>query len=274
MPFALAVALWLGGCGAGNDTVQVPEVDDPGFKLAKQLQRQGRHPEALTGFLKVIETRGVRAAPESHLEAGTIYLHHIKDPIEAIHHFRKYLELQPNSREAPSVRELVVTAKREFARTLPAPHLENQSVRLAATVEAEQLRRENEELRAEIATLRGGGAALISRPSRIVPLPEPVAAREPPPAVPVDSPISAAPFRQEIVDTPAPPARPAPRPQMAAPAGGRTHVVGQGEGLWAIARRYYGSAANGAKVNAIYEANRDQMKSETDLRVGMTLRIP
>jgi hypothetical protein len=108
------------------------ETDEPFYVQGKQLMRQGRNPEALTSFLKVIDRRGERGAAESHLEAGLIYLTHTKDPVEAYHHFRKYLDLQPNSKEAVRVRGMVEAAKREFARTLPARPLDDQSLKMQA----------------------------------------------------------------------------------------------------------------------------------------------
>lgn len=50
-----------------------------------------------------------------------------------------------------------------------------------------------------------------------------------------------------------------------------THVVEPGEGLWQIAVQYYG---DGNQYLKIYEANKNQMKSPEDIRVGMELRIP
>ncbi|MDR2675094.1 MAG: LysM peptidoglycan-binding domain-containing protein, partial [Opitutaceae bacterium] len=64
---------------------------------------------------------------------------------------------------------------------------------------------------------------------------------------------------------PAPP--PQPRSAM------RIHTVRTGDTLYNIARQYYDTAST-ARVNAIYEANRDVLRSTTDLRPGMQLRIP
>lgn len=270
----------LAGCGRSDDVALVPETEDPNYKLGKQLQRHGRSGEALNAFLKVIETRGPRAAPESHLELGSIYLHHSKNPIEAIHHFTKYLELRPNSPETQGVRDLIATATREFALRLPARPFDDQSVRLAENKEIEKLRRENEELRAELATLRGGGASPLPRPAMRA------AAQEPPPSptaatTPAESPISVAPGPVSLPEprmvtvTPGTPQRPT-RPQDARPPSGdvRMHTVVARESLWSIARKYYGDPVSAARVNAIYEANRDVMSSATDVKIGMTLRIP
>jgi tetratricopeptide (TPR) repeat protein len=288
---ALALLLLLGaaGCG-GNDPVALgAEADDSTYKQAKQLQRQGRDSEALTAFLKVIEIRGDRESAESHLEAGLIYLRHIKDPIEAIHHFRKYREFKPTSPEAIRVGELIKTAQREFVRTIPARPLEDQSLRLDNADAVERLQRENDELRAQIATLRGGGAVTTRTPSlplgsasrpttqsyatnpgstiNLSPPPTRSAATEQPVFQP--APVQSAPQPQQAT-------RPAPtRPATStAPTGGRVHNVAAKDSLWGIARQHYGSAANSAKVRAIYEANRNVMKDEGDLRPGMTLRIP
>jgi nucleoid-associated protein YgaU len=53
----------------------------------------------------------------------------------------------------------------------------------------------------------------------------------------------------------------------------RIHTVRTGDTLYNIARQYYDTAST-ARVNAIYEANRDVLRSTTDLRPGMQLRIP
>jgi tetratricopeptide (TPR) repeat protein len=271
------------GCGNGEAVPFAAEVDEPYFRQGQQLAKQGRSPEALTSYLKLIEKRGEQNAPESHLEAGLIYLQHIKDPIEAYHHFRKYLELQPNSRQADLVRQRVDAAKREFARTLPARPVEDQSVRLELSEEFEKLRRENEELRAELATLRGGGATPVTRTPRLITVPDDPRPQTPPP-LPSGSPITLAPSRpaplaQPPMPTPVnPPAnRVAPAkaaPAKAAPGGGRNHPVGQGDTVWSIARKYYGPAATAAKVQGILDANRDVLRGTGGLKPGMTLRIP
>lgn len=260
------------------------ETDEPFYVQGKQLMRQGRNPEALTAFLKVIERRGERGAAESHLEAGSIYLYHVKDPVEAYHHFRRYLALQPNSKEASGVRGKVEEAKREFARTLPARPLEDQSMRLQADDEVERLRRENEELRAQNATLRGGSSMVASRSAPMISLPDEVQPRPAPPPVAtvVDSgaiaatpatrppPPASAPMQSPAVTQPSP-QRPAPAPTRPATPSGRTHTVAPKETLYGISVKYYG---NGRQVEAIYQANRDQMRSKEDVRPGMTLKLP
>jgi LysM repeat protein len=275
------------GCGGGQDAVLGLETDDPTYRQGKQLQKQGRNQEALLAFQRVIEARGDRASPESHFEAGVIYLHHIKDPIAAIYHFRKYREFPPpNSALLAQVRELETTAKREYARTLPARPEEDQSVRLGTTQEVDRLRRENEELRAELATLRGGGASPLNRSVRSTPAPAESRSRDTLQPLTLDAPISlpgmvpslenqlAHPAPTAAVAAPAVPGRQPASPPMR-PGTGRTHTVQQRESLWSIARTYYGSAANNARVQALEDANRELLPhGAASLRPGMVLRIP
>jgi tetratricopeptide (TPR) repeat protein len=76
-----------------------------------------------------------------------------------------------------------------------------------------------------------------------------------------------------LTDAPAP--RPAPAPAVAEPAepakAARTYQVRPGDTLSRIAGSVYGDTG---KWRLIYEANRDQMKSESDLKAGQTLIIP
>jgi hypothetical protein len=289
---AALVAMFVGtGCGDRDNTTLPAETDESYYVQGKQLMKQNRNPEALSAFLKLIDKRGERGAPESHLEAAYLYLHHAKDPLEAHHHFRKYLALQPNSKEADKVRGMVEAAKREFLRTLPARPLEDQSVRMQAEDALRRLQRENEELRAQNATLRGGGASQTVRPaptislpdelnSSATPSPQTTVTQTPPPTnVPAGrgtpNTVAATPTASLQVtpprNNPSTQQRPATTPTRPAAMGTRTHVVTPKETLSGISRKFYG---NPTQVDAIFQANRDVMKSPTDLRPGMTLRIP
>jgi nucleoid-associated protein YgaU len=50
-----------------------------------------------------------------------------------------------------------------------------------------------------------------------------------------------------------------------------TYTVREGDSLWAISVRIYGNAD---QVEELYAANRNQMTSASDLRVGMELAVP
>jgi len=268
------------GCSDRDGTALPAETDEPYYVQGKQLIKQNRNPEALTYFLKVIDRRGERGAAESHLEAGSIYLYHTKDPVEAYHHFRRYLDLQPNSKEAAGVRGKVEDAKREFARTLPARPMDDQSAKLEARDALERLQRENEELKAQVATLRGGGGIPVARAAPLITLPNEAQPRSsaPPTTPAVDPPNNAAsPSRTapSLLVRPAPAGQPTPprgnTPTRPGPVSGRTYTVAAKDSLYGISRKFFGDTR---QADAIYQANRDVMKDKTDLRPGMTLKIP
>ena len=263
---ALVLLLLADGCEQGDHAAYGGEVNDPYYQRGKELLRQGRNQEALGAFLKVIDKRS-DDAPESHLEAGLLYQQYLKDPIAAIYHFRKYLELQPNSRQADLVRQRIDAAMRDFARSLPAQPLESQAARLEFMSRIDELQKENLQLKEELAALHQGrpnpgspdGAAApdadLSPPATRGLRLSPVTAASP---ATVTKRSSTA--RQPAAATASPP-----------PAAVRRHVVAQGETLYKIAQRYYGS---GAKWPEILEANRDVLKNENSVRAGMELRIP
>lgn len=279
-----AALLFAGGCERANDATIPAEGDEPNYRQGQQLVRQGRNQEALNAFLKVIAKRS-DAAPESHLEAGLLYLQQVKDPVAAIYHFRKYLELQPNSRQAALVKQRIDAATREFARTLPAQPLESQADRLDSLELISRLQRENEQLRAELTSLRANppvltqsritlnsGAAAQPRAAEtdVRPMPSYAAAEEeedsPVSLAPADEPVAASP-RAFVPTQPTQPTRPGATPA----AGGRKHIVVKGDTLFSLAQRYYG---NRSRWRDIYAANRNVMPSENSLRLGMELTIP
>ncbi len=237
----------------------------------KQLQKQGRPSEALNAFLKVIDRRGESPSPESHLEAGLICLYHTKDFPAAYYHLRRYHKAQPNSKEAPLVLGKIEEAKREFARSLPGRPLDDQSLRLAMEDEVHKLRRENEELRAELAVIRGGGVAPSASGPRMIALPDEVRIGPVrPPAVAVAAEEDRLPLVTPAPAVTAAPPRPAPEAPRPTPrAVGRTHTVAPKDTLYGISRRYQ------VRVEDIVAANPALLpRASTPVRVGSTLRIP
>ena len=220
------------------------EVDEPHYRRGVQMLRSGQDQVALEAFLKVIEKRN-GDAPESHLDVGKIYLDYIHDPIAAIYHFRMYLELRPNSPQSPVVRELINTAKKQFASTLPGQPLDGHYERVDLLDLVERLQNENEQMKAELAAIRAQ------------PLPTEI-----PRSAPSENPSN-------IRSTPS--SRSAPITSQPAANSSRRHTVSPGETLYSISIRYYGTGKDWRKI---YLANRSVMTSETDLKVGTRLVIP
>ncbi|MBL9213917.1 MAG: LysM peptidoglycan-binding domain-containing protein [Opitutaceae bacterium] len=274
-PVLAGILLLLAGCADHDRLSYAAEVDEPNYREGQSLLKSGRRQEALTSFLKVIDKRG-DDAPESHLSVGLIYAEHMNDPLSAIYHYRKYLALRPNSPLSSQVKQRIDAATREFARTLPAQPLEAQLQRVDLVAALDRLKRENDTLKQELADLKASRnipAAPADAPGDAV---EGVNFSVDPGAIPTvrtrPLPPSAAPPRLAAPTRPGAAATP-PSPAVAdsratAP---RRHVVQPGDTLSKIALQYYN---NRAKWRDIYAANRGVMKHESDLKVGMELRLP
>ncbi len=213
------------------------EKDETHYVRGQKLLRENRPQEALAAFLKVTEKR--RDAADSHLEAGNLYLDVIKDPVLATYHFRRYLELRPQSEEAPHVRQRLETCTKEFIRQLPGnpfgEQLERadlmQTLRVAQTENA-ALKRENAELRRQLGAAAGPVAVVAVTPA---------------PAV-------------QNTRATAPPAQ-----------AQRSYTVVQGDTLSKISEKVYGNRNQWQKI---YEANRDRLSSPGALKIGQQLRVP
>lgn len=260
------------GCDRASSFSFTAETDESLYRSGQQFEKQGRDQEALNAFLKLIDQRGNDNAPESHLEAGLLYLTHFKDPLAAIYHFRKYIEALPNSPQAPLVRQQIEAAKREFARTLPAQPLDSSQLqRLDLLDLINKLQAENLQLRQELAATPQGAATLASTPPPAAGSVAPAADNSAVPLIITDN-ASSLITRAPLTAAPTPPvAGNAVRPPSRAGAAARTHTVVRGDTLSSLSLRYYGTRA---KWRDIYNANRDVMKSEGDLRIGVQLKIP
>ena len=258
----LASLVLFSACNPGNGPRIPTEEDEPNFRRGRQMERSGQNQIALEAFLKVIEKRG-DDAPESHLEAGLIYLNHIKDPIAAIYHFRKYLEIKPNSLRAQQVEGLQKTAMRELAAKMPGRPFDAQ---LEVQEQIEKLMAENATLRNEIARLTSGrSAAQATSPARNPP-PRPIPDRGNSGTVQSVVPVpagSVVPIDSTVRMPPTPPAN-----QRST---GKTYVIQPGDTLWKISEKIYG---NGRHWQEIFDLNKDRVRTPTDLVVGVELRLP
>ncbi|MGA3007230.1 MAG: LysM peptidoglycan-binding domain-containing protein, partial [Opitutaceae bacterium] len=288
-PLVLGLGLILAGCARNDEYSPAMETDDPAYQRGKSLEKQGRDQEALGVFLKIIAKRG-EDAPESQIEAALLYQEHVKDPVSAIYHFKKYLELRPNSPKADLVRQQIAACMREFARTLPGQPLGGQAAWPDLTEVVDRLQKENDALKSELAAARANQAAPAATPASL-----PTEPRLPPETRRPSAQAQAEPESEPETDSgPSPSSNAQPiitrapfnaGPPAAAPvraplgrhglspapvAAGRVHMVAKGDTLMNISQRYYGTRS---KWRDIYAANHDVMKSENDLKIGMQLKI-
>lgn len=234
-------------CSPGSVEV-VSETDEKQYQRGKLFLRNGNSEDALDAFMGVIDAR--RDAPESHLEAGYIFLREMKDPVRANYHFSRYLELKPQSERAPQVRQLIETAQKEFARQLPAQPYEGELDRMDLMELMKNMRLENESLKRDLMAAQRRVEQLEGLLSE--------ARRVPPP-------LASTPTPQQP-SAPQPAVRPS-EPQSVP----RSYTVQSGDSLSSISRTVYGTSSRWIDI---YQANRDRLSSENALKVGQELRIP
>jgi tetratricopeptide (TPR) repeat protein len=269
LPLTLGVLILLAGCARNDESSYATEKDDPAYQHGKSLEQQGRDQEALGAFLKIIAKRG-EDAPESHLEAGLLYQDHVKDPITAIYYYKKYLELAPNSPQASLVRGRIAACMRDFARTLPGQPLGGDTLQPDLSDVVDRLQKENDALKSELAALRANRPAPAGEPAETSPpsaRPEPDTVADAPRPVITRAPMTTE--RSDMAPVHVPSAHSA--MTLSPVATGHAHTVAKGDTLMNISQRYYGTRS---KWRDIYAANRDVMKSENDLKIGMQLKIP
>jgi tetratricopeptide (TPR) repeat protein len=255
LSMALAGLILAGGCTPAADVSK--ETDERAYRRGKSLLREGRQDEALQAFLTVISSRA--DAAESNLEAGLIYLNNIKDPLAAIYHFRSYLALSPEGEHAGFVEELIQTAQKDFAQSLPGNPFEGTIDRVNLMETVKDLQNENRRLKEQILQLQQEATEqeseilryreALTRQSELAQqqdrLPGEVA------------PIVIAPSQPDPAD------RPAQTPD--------SYTVQAGDTLSRISSRVYGTSG---RWMDIFQANRDQLPSPNALKPGQVLRIP
>jgi len=273
LAFAALACLYVlsaGGCDFGKAEV-VKETSEPHFLRGQEELRRGNISEALSAFLKVSEKR--RDAPESHFELGRIYLEHMNDPNTAIYHFKKYLELKPNSPSSPMVRQMIETAQKKFAASLPESPFDSNIRRIELEEILQKQQKENLELKQKLAAAIATIDRLEATQNVRV---EPRAQRR--------SAVAAA--SSNSSETPSAQQRQAEQSRRAeqvaqnsasarVPTVSRdipsTYVVQAGDTLSSISRKIYGTPN---KWRDIFSANRDRLATASSLKPGQTLKIP
>lgn len=265
LAFAALACLYVlsaGGCDFGKAEV-VKETSEPHFLRGQEELRRGNISEALSAFLKVSEKR--RDAPESHFELGRIYLEHMNDPNTAIYHFKKYLELKPNSPSSPMVRQMIETAQKKFAASLPESPFDSNIRRIELEEILQKQQKENLELKQKLAAAIATIDRLEATQNVRV---EPRAQRR--------SAVAAASAQQRQAEQPRRAEQAAQNSASArVPTVSRdipsTYVVQAGDTLSSISRKIYGTPN---KWRDIFSANRDRLATASSLKPGQTLKIP
>ncbi len=244
LALAAVCALGAAGCG-GAGAREAREENHPLMRRALARKRANDFEGAIAAYQEALERNPALA--RAHLDLGLLYDQGPKkDPLRALYHYQRYLELRPSADKRAMVEGLIRDARISFAAAMRPPPAEAYE-----TIAA--LQRENERLRGELERSRGGSAAVaVERPAP----PSRAPARSEPPAPPPET----------AAATPLPPPPPAPPARAAT-----TYVVQPGDTLAGIAQKVYGDRNAWPRIA---EANRSTLPDPSRMKVGTTLTIP
>jgi LysM repeat protein len=251
------------GCGGPGD-----ETRHPRYQRAAQLREDGKYAAAATEWEEYLR-RFPPAATRAHLELAQLYHDHLDDPFLAVYHYRRYLEANPETSDAETLRVFQQAAEKRYFEQLAQRHSPDAQWRQ----EALQLRGRNEQARKTIERLLAENRYLKEQSGVRIEAGDVAPTTAPPAEMPAVETVTAAPpTSPAVVPTPPPSVPVATAPPPAPPTEtGRTYVVRDGDTLAKISREVYGSANH---FQRIFEANRDQLPAPNQLQVGQTLRIP
>lgn len=264
------VALLVSGCGGGLGEMR--ENRDPLVQRARSFKKGGEIDAAIKTYNQALDRRG--DMPQTHFELAAIYLQDKKDYVSAIYHYQRYLDLNPDTKKTNLVHAEIRRARMEYAASLPdrpsdavqtiAAMAKERDVLKARITDVQQenetLKKEREASRQRIAkledyVLRNGGKATLASLFQ------------------TNSTAQSGSPRQVVATPPAnmPPLGPVAGPAPVQQSAGEMYEVKPGDTLAKIAREHYRDAT---MVGVIFEANKNTMKTERDLRVGQKIILP
>ncbi len=238
---SVAFILFLASCDGGGSN----ESRHPLFKKASNLKEKGKYSESAKAFEEYAKLNPDSA--KTHLELATLYDDSLKDSFLAIYHYRRYLELEPDSQDKTNIGVWLEGAEKEYYDQLRMNYPDNDLKKeLEALREREkryviilaQLRKENEYLKSQL-NLKATDSLAVqeTRQNDTVPAETEVSATSPP-------------KKKE-------------NPEF--------YTVKPGDSLSRISREIYGDIKY---YKLILEANRDIISSETQVQIGQKLKIP
>jgi len=243
------MVLWA-GCERSGPSTDAEAEREVNYQRARKLYEDHDFPGAAEFYKKAVSVNPDFA--NAHLELGLLSEDKLGDPIAAIYHYRRFLELRPDSEKKQLVEDFIQRAKLSLAAELPQTPVADPGELTRLQNEKAALLQENAGLRTRVAELEKTFAVAESAG----PLPIPSAAASPAAvAAPAPGIMAAA----VVTESPSDP------PHV------RLYVVQRGDTLQSLALRYYGTRA---AWDRIYQANRSGLASKDQLKVGQQLMIP
>jgi tetratricopeptide (TPR) repeat protein len=250
-------------CERSSSVSDADAEQEVNYQRARRLCEQQDFPAAAEFYNKALSVNPDFA--NAHLELGLLYENRLADPISAIYHYRRFLELRPDSNKKQLAEDFIERAKLSLAAKLPQAPIVDPSELTRLETEKTALLQENAALRTRVAELEKAADVtplVATAPTTVV-----VASTAPPVPFAATAPAVA----PGIVMAAAPIIMSAPEASTAESAPVRTYIVQRGDTLQSLALRYYGSRAAWGKI---FQANRSGLSSKDQLKVGQQLVIP
>jgi tetratricopeptide (TPR) repeat protein len=245
IPVILALSILLGGCGQNTAKIDLAELRDPLIRKAKARVDQGDREGALECLNQALEKHPDLA--QAHLDAALLYDDYMKDYVRAIYHYRRYVELRPDTEKKDMIEEMIRKARIALAASI-SEQLPGFSEKLNV------LQEENTRLKNELREARDNASG------------QPKGFSLPAVAASTGAVLSASAKQGVALDAKGSTAGSAP-----VASAGRVYVVQEHETLSMIAAKMYQKPG---RWKVIYDANRQTLATPDKLRVGQTLIIP
>ena len=263
LPFALVALLFLpAACQRTGPVSDADAEREANYQRARKLAEQHDFQGSAEFYRRAITVNPDFAA--AHLELGLLCDDKLGDPITAIYHYNRYLELRPDSENKQLIGDFIERAKLSLAAKSPQPPAADPGELTRLQNEKAALLQENAMLRSRVAELQkaaGTAETPVSAPAT------PVASSQPPSAIAA---ASGPPPASGIIMASAPVVLTTESSTAESPRV-RVYVVQKGDTLQSLALRYYGARAGWEKI---YQANRSGLPSKDQLKVGQQLVIP
>jgi tetratricopeptide (TPR) repeat protein len=252
LPFAAAAILaLLAACENAGPVSEADAEREVNYQRAKKLYEQNDFTGAAEFYNKAVAVNPDFA--DAQLELGLLCEGKLGDPIAAIYHYRRFLELKPDSEKRHVVEDFIQRAQLSLAARLPQSPLVDPAELTRWQNEKASLLQENAMLRTRVAELeKAATVAEAGTPTaEVIPM--------------ASSPSATAPPAPGIIMASAPMTLTAESSPV------RVHVVQRGDTLQSLALRYYGTRSAWEKI---YQANRGELSSKDQLKIGQQLAIP
>ena len=233
--FLLSLVFLSPGCSGSVAHLDQAELESEAARKAAMLVKEGQPDKAVQVLQEAIES-GPRMA-RLHLELAIVLHESQKDYLGAAYHYRKYLELRPDTQKRSLIENRMKTAQQLLAAGVAG------TAKTAAAAALLELKKENADLLA-----------------RNLQLEDQLRAAKPLYREAMRS--------REASNTVSGTAGPAEADQNS---GFRRYAVQGGDSLSSIAVKFYKDAS---RWDQIYEANRKELENSNDLKIGQMLIIP